>query len=40
VTAANLKQYEADLDARGIPHEWTAQGWNPMDLELRVTPVP
>ena len=30
VTAANLKQYEADLDARGIPHEWTAQGWNPM----------
>ncbi len=30
VTAANLKQYEADLDARGIPHEWTANGWNPM----------
>ena len=29
VTAANLKQYEADLDARGIPHEWTTEGWEP-----------
>jgi ribose transport system substrate-binding protein len=29
VTGANLRQYEADLDARGIPHEWTAQGWSP-----------
>jgi ribose transport system substrate-binding protein len=29
VTAANLKEYEAELDARGIPHEWTAKGWNP-----------
>jgi ribose transport system substrate-binding protein len=29
VTADNLKQYEADLDTRGIPHEWTAQGSNP-----------
>jgi ribose transport system substrate-binding protein len=29
VTAPTLKAYEADLDARGIPHEWTAQGWNP-----------
>ncbi len=29
VTAANLREYEAALDARGIPHEWTTRGWNP-----------
>jgi ribose transport system substrate-binding protein len=29
VTASSLKEYEADLDARGIPHEWTAEGWTP-----------
>lgn len=31
VTAATLPAYEAALDARGIPHEWTAQGWTPPD---------
>jgi len=29
VTAANLREYEAALDARGIPHEWTTRGWTP-----------
>jgi ribose transport system substrate-binding protein len=29
VTAANLKDYEAGLDAKGIPHEWTTEGWTP-----------
>ncbi len=29
VTAATLKAYEDALDARGIPHEWTTQGWTP-----------
>lgn len=27
VTAANLKEYEAVLDARGIPHDWRTAGW-------------
>jgi ribose transport system substrate-binding protein len=29
ITAATLKDYEAALDARGIPHEWTTRGWVP-----------
>jgi len=29
ITAANLKDYEAQLDAKGIPHEWTTEGWEP-----------
>ncbi|HIC90311.1 MAG TPA: hypothetical protein EYP04_13040 [Anaerolineae bacterium] len=29
VTADNLKDYEASLDAKGIPHEWTTEGWDP-----------
>ncbi|MBC7251233.1 MAG: sugar-binding protein [Anaerolineae bacterium] len=29
ITAANLKEYEAALDAKGIPHEWTTEGWEP-----------
>ena len=29
VTAGTLKEYEAALDVRGIPHEWTTQGWTP-----------
>lgn len=29
ITAKNLKEYEASLDARGIPHEWTTKGWEP-----------
>jgi ribose transport system substrate-binding protein len=27
ITAATLREYEAALNARGIPHEWTTQGW-------------
>jgi len=27
VTPGNLKEYEAGLDAKGIPHEWTTEGW-------------
>lgn len=29
ITAATLKDYEAALDAKGIPHEWTTEGWEP-----------
>jgi len=29
VTAATLKDYEATLDKKGIPHEWTTKGWEP-----------
>ena len=29
VTAASLRDYEAQLDARRIPHEWTTEGWAP-----------
>lgn len=29
VTAENLREYEAQLDARHIPHEWTTNGWTP-----------
>ncbi|MCX6029343.1 MAG: sugar-binding protein [Chloroflexi bacterium] len=29
ITSATLKDYEAALDARGIPHEWTTRGWTP-----------
>lgn len=29
ITAATLKDYEATLDAKGIPHEWNTQGWTP-----------
>ncbi|MCS6844154.1 MAG: sugar-binding protein [Caldilineales bacterium] len=29
ITAANLKDYEASLDKKGIPHEWTTEGWEP-----------
>jgi ribose transport system substrate-binding protein len=27
ITAATLKDYEAGLDAKGIPHEWNTEGW-------------
>jgi len=27
ITAATLKDYEATLDGKGIPHEWNTQGW-------------
>ncbi len=29
VTAETLQDYEAALDAKGIPHEWTTLGWAP-----------
>jgi ribose transport system substrate-binding protein len=29
VTAKTLKDYEATLDKKGIPHEWNTQGWTP-----------
>ncbi|MGB3906333.1 MAG: substrate-binding domain-containing protein, partial [Anaerolineae bacterium] len=27
ITAATLKDYEAGLDSKGIPHEWDTEGW-------------
>jgi ribose transport system substrate-binding protein len=27
ITPATLKDYEAGLDAKGIPHEWNTEGW-------------
>jgi ribose transport system substrate-binding protein len=27
VTPGNLADYEASLDEKGIPHEWTTEGW-------------
>ncbi len=29
ITAATLKDYEAQLDKKGIPHEWDTKGWEP-----------
>lgn len=29
VSASNLKDYEASLNQKGIPHDWTTQGWTP-----------
>ncbi|MBS1245420.1 MAG: putative transporter substrate binding protein, partial [Chloroflexi bacterium] len=29
ITAATLKDYEATLDKKGIPHEWNTKGWEP-----------
>jgi ribose transport system substrate-binding protein len=29
ITPATLKDYEAALDAKGIPHEWNTEGWTP-----------
>ncbi len=34
ITQANLKDYEAALDAKGIPHEWNTTGWTPEDDEV------
>lgn len=34
ITQANLKDYEAVLDAKGIPHEWTTEGWEPQADEV------
>jgi len=38
ITPANLKEYEAQLDAKGIPHEWTTEGWEPPADAFRFTP--
>jgi ribose transport system substrate-binding protein len=29
VTPAGLKDYEAALDEKGVPHEWDTEGWEP-----------
>jgi ribose transport system substrate-binding protein len=29
VTAATLRDYEASLDAKAIPHQWSTSGWQP-----------
>ena len=29
ITPASLLEYEASLDAKGIPHEWDTEGWEP-----------
>lgn len=29
VTATNLREYEGQLTQRGIPHDWTTEGWQP-----------
>jgi ribose transport system substrate-binding protein len=29
VTQTNLKSYAIQLDARGIPHKWSAEDWWP-----------
>lgn len=29
VTPAGLKDYEAALDEKGVPHEWSTEGWEP-----------
>ena len=35
VTAGNLADYEASLDEKGIPHEWSTEGWEvPADAFL------
>jgi ribose transport system substrate-binding protein len=34
ITQANLQDYEATLDGKNIPHEWTTAGWSPEDDEV------
>jgi ribose transport system substrate-binding protein len=34
VTQANLLDYAASLDEKGIPHEWTVEGWEPAQDEV------
>ena len=29
ITQVNLKEYEAALDAKGVPHEWSTEDWVP-----------
>jgi len=34
ITAASLKDYETELDAKGIPHDWDTEGWEPQEDEV------
>jgi ribose transport system substrate-binding protein len=34
VTQVNLKEYEAQLDAKGIPRKWSTEGWEPDQSEV------
>jgi ribose transport system substrate-binding protein len=34
ITQANLKEYEAELDGKGIPHKWSTEGWEPEQDEI------
>jgi ribose transport system substrate-binding protein len=34
ITQINLKDYEAQLDVKGIPHEWATEGWEPEQDEV------
>lgn len=40
ITPATLKEYEAGLDAKGIPHEWDTEGWEPPEAVEPVTAEP
>jgi len=37
ITPSTLKDYEAGLDAKGIPHEWDTKGWEPPSAAAPVT---
>jgi ribose transport system substrate-binding protein len=34
IIQANLKEYEMQLDVKGIPHEWRTEGWEPEQGEI------
>jgi ribose transport system substrate-binding protein len=34
ITQANLKEYETQLDVKGIPHKWSTEGWEPDQDEV------
>jgi len=34
ITQAILKEYEAGLDVKGIPHEWDTEGWEAEEDEI------
>jgi ribose transport system substrate-binding protein len=39
ITAATLKDYEAMLDSKGIPHEWNTEGWEAPEAAATVGPI-
>jgi ribose transport system substrate-binding protein len=39
ITAATLKDYEAGLDSKGIPHEWDTEGWEAPGAPAAAGPV-